>query len=540
MKLGVIFGGNLWRRSSRIRFVWLFFAAAMIMSLPTDPAAGALSATEERGKEIYLTGNSPSGRDITALVGQGLVPTPGSGLPCGTCHGPDGLGRPEGGVVPSNITWGYLTKPYGTVSWDGHLRSTYTPDTLGRAIMLGIDSAGNYLNVSMPRYRIEREDFGDLLAYLKRIETYLDPGLSEERIILGTIVPSTGPLQSLGQAMRAVVEAQLDEINAQGGVYGRKLELEVREADGKTAILEEAKKLGKRAFALVSVLTAGVDDEYAELVEAEGIPTIGPYTVFNRDQDSLQRFSFHLYGGLSIQSRVLVEYAARKLGGQKPRSAVLYLAGPQWAAIAEALQVQALANGWQSPLRIQYASDRMNAGELATRLKDDQVQAVFFFGGPRELLSLAGEAEQSAWAPYLFLSGPLASKEIFELPAIFQDKIFLAYPTVPSDHTQAGVVKFSALQRRRGLTQQHLLAQIGAYSATKILVEGLKRTGRALSREKLIGALEKIYEYETGLTPKLTYGPNRRVGSLGAYVVSVDLEKQAFRAASEWVELKQR
>jgi len=74
-------------------------------------------------------------------------------------------------------------------------------------------------------------------------------------------------------------------------------------------------------------------------------------------------------------------------------------------------------------------------------------------------------------------------------------------------------------------------------SAAKILGEGLKRVGKDLSREKLIQVLEGLYEYPTGLTPAITYGPNRRIGALGAYIVNVDLKEKQFVPASGWINL---
>ena len=47
--------------------------------------------------------------------------------------------------------------------------------------------------------------------------------------------------------------------------------------------------------------------------------------------------------------------------------------------------------------------------------------------------------------------------------------------------------------------------------------------------------LEGLYEYDTGLMPKITFGPNRRIGALGAYVVTIDPEKKLFPATMEWV-----
>jgi len=69
-----------------------------------------------------------------------------------------------------------------------------------------------------------------------------------------------------------------------------------------------------------------------------------------------------------------------------------------------------------------------------------------------------------------------------------------------------------------------------------VLVQGLKESGRRLSRELLIEALEGLYEYSTGLTPPLTFGPNRRVGAHGAYIVAVDLDERRFAGDPVWVE----
>jgi len=55
-----------------------------------------------------------------------------------------------------------------------------------------------------------------------------------------------------------------------------------------------------------------------------------------------------------------------------------------------------------------------------------------------------------------------------------------------------------------------------------------------LSREKLVTALEGLYEYDTGVTPGITFGPNRRVGAMGAYVLSIDPAKREF-ISNGWV-----
>jgi ABC-type branched-subunit amino acid transport system substrate-binding protein len=133
------------------------------------------------------------------------------------------------------------------------------------------------------------------------------------------------------------------------------------------------------------------------------------------------------------------------------------------------------------------------------------------------------------------LPGPNAGTDIFDAPAGFANKLFFSFPTSPADQTAAGISEFRALAEKYKLSHDHLAAQVSAFTAAKILVEGLKRAGRDVSREKLVAALEGLSRFESGLMPAITFGPNRRVGALGAYIVSVDLEKKQLVPVSSWV-----
>lgn len=65
-----------------------------------------LSPQEKRGKQIYAQGTSASGKEILAYLGESSLEVPGSTMACANCHGVDGQGKSEGGIDPSNLTWG--------------------------------------------------------------------------------------------------------------------------------------------------------------------------------------------------------------------------------------------------------------------------------------------------------------------------------------------------------------------------------------------------------------------------------------------------
>jgi ABC-type branched-subunit amino acid transport system substrate-binding protein len=116
----------------------------------------------------------------------------------------------------------------------------------------------------------------------------------------------------------------------------------------------------------------------------------------------------------------------------------------------------------------------------------------------------------------------------------FKDRVFLSFPTVPGDVAPSGLAELRALEEKYKFAPGHTASKLSAFAAAKIFTEGLKRAGRDLTREKLVIALEGLYEYETGVTPSITFGPNRRVGAMGAYVLSIDPAKREF-VSSGWV-----
>jgi ABC-type branched-subunit amino acid transport system substrate-binding protein len=513
---------------------------------PNASAATALTPEERRGKQIYLRGTSASGREITAYLGEPPLEVPASTLTCAGCHGADGQGKPEGGVTPSNITWAALTKPYGVAHASGRKHPPYTERALELAVTRGLDPAGNRLLNVMPRYQMTREDMADLIAYLKRLGMDRDPGLSEASIRIGMLVPARCALAEMGQAIKSVVAAYFEEVNSQGGVYNRKLELKLAETgDTPAATTANVERLIKDegVFALSSAMIAGADREVAALAQNSEVPLVGPFTLYPPTGASVNRQVFYLLSGIDDQARALVTFAAQKFADDKAtataRAAVVYQEGELNAGVAAAVEEEMKKAGWSAPVVLKYARGRFDAPVVVGELSAKQVNTVFLVGGAEEQRAfLAASAAAPNWTPALYLPGALTGRDFLDAAVSFKGKIFLSFPSVPSDIKPAGLENLRALAAKYKLPQGHLAAQVSAYVSAQLLVEGLKRAGRDLSREKLIGALEGLYEYDTGLTPPLTYGPNRRVGAAGAYVVAIDAAKKQYVPASGWIGIK--
>ncbi|HYC88192.1 MAG TPA: c-type cytochrome [Thermoanaerobaculia bacterium] len=415
------------------------------------------------GRQIYVSGKG--GQPIAATMA-GSTELPASMLPCVNCHGADGRGTTEGGVVASNITWDELTKPYRAATPNGRRRPAYNEKTLRRAIAEGIDSAGNPLHAAMPRYAMTDGDFAALAAYLQLLGRESVPGVTETAVRIGTIVPDN----PAGSEMAAVLSACFAEA---GEIHGRRLTLEV---------VQPSALQDNPPFALA----AGITDAAAEeAVERAGIPLVLPVSL-RGDASAENRQRFYLHPGLEDQLRGLLRFSGVK------RAAILAGSG-EMAAVAR----------------------RAAGDEVAIAERADDSTAVVFLDPDAKLASIPVQGT----SPLLFLGNLLPADFFKEAPA-YGSRIRVALTTTPADLT--GIAEYRAFAARHSITGPQIASQLSAYAAAKALVHALKLSGRTLTRDGLRASLESLYEFDTGVTPPLTFGRGRRTAVPRVHVATVD------------------
>jgi ABC-type branched-subunit amino acid transport system substrate-binding protein len=514
----------------------VFFIVIVVLAVSSWTYA-QLTASERRGKQIYLRSASPSGKEITATVGE--LDVPASTLTCSGCHGLRGEGKTEGGVTAGSLTWTNLVKPYGHTHPSGRTHGPFDEKLFTRSLVQGIDPAENKLVVAMPRYQMAPEDVADLIAYLKRIEADRDGGLTETSVNVATILPKQGALAETGAAMKDVLTAYFADVNDKGGIYNRRIELQtVEQGANAAATAANARTLidNGQVFAFVSGLSAGADKELAALAQEAEIPFLGPMTLLPQTGFEANRNVFYLQSGVSEQARTLINFAAGKQELKNSRLAIVHSRNELAVAAAAAIEDQARKLGWSSVTTRTLSGETFNATEIAGALKGKGAEAVFFLSAGGEEAAFISAAAAINWTPHVFLLGAFVARDLVKIvPLTFKDHVFLSFPTVPADVTPAGLAEFRALQTKYKFEPRHTASQLMAFAAAKIFAEALKRAGRDLSRVKLVTTLEGFYEYETGLTPRITFSPNRRVGAMGGYVVSIDPAKREFVTASGWV-----
>lgn len=480
-----------------------------------------LSPNESAGKRLYRDGVSGSGEPIMARVGAAGMLLPATSLPCANCHGADGLGRPEGGVRPPDLSWSRLTSTYGQQQINGRHYPAYTEGTLARAIQEGRDPGNNRLDPAMPRFVLSRNDQRNLTAYLKRLADDRDPGLTPDSLHLGTLLPRKGPLSEEGATVAAVLQGSVARINEAGGIHGRQLRLTILDPGPNHASAEQALEQlieQEQVFALIAPLAPALDLELAARLERAGIPLIGPLSLLGTAQASRQ--IFEPLPGLREQLIALANYATDSLRVLQGPTLITYPDEPSQRLAAQNLGQYLQDHAWQK-VSLQAYDSAQNELPLGSR-------SVFYLGSGGGFSRLAEHLQAAGQVPYLFAASNQVAGDLLQVPSGFSRRVFLAYPFVPSDWTLAGRLALTQLRKHQGLGGQHAVLQVGAFSSMLLFSEGMKQAGRDASREKLISALEGLHDFDTGLTPLISFGPGRRLGLSGAHIVTVDLPDQRF------------
>jgi ABC-type branched-subunit amino acid transport system substrate-binding protein len=493
--------------------------------------AAELTPQEQRGRQIYLEGTSPSGGEIVAVMGESQIEVPAASVPCSSCHGRDGRGRPEGGVSPSDLRWASLTRPYGVTHPSGRAHPPYDERLLKRAIALGLDPAGNPLHVAMPRFRMSLQDMADLTAYLKRLGGEPELGVSDAAVRIGVVLPPAGPLTPLGRAVQAAVEAQCAQWNAQGGIYGRKIEPRFLEPPAEAAARRAAVADfldREQAFAGVAAFLPGADAELTSLFAEKRVPLVGPFTLHPRGE--ADRSIFYLLPGLEAQGRALARFARTLPAGETVRPAIVAPADTDLDATIAGIRE---AGEWRAaPAVLRWPRGAFDPAETARSLAALGADPVFFLGSGPEAVALLRAAGPLGWHPRLLLTAAAADAPLFFAPAAFDGRIFVALPALSGDPPPA----YRQLAAARTLPREHLSAQLTALAAAEVFAEGLRRTGRDLTRDRFIEQLEGLRKLQIGYGPPVSYTPLRRLGANGAYLLKIDLENRTFVPAGGWVE----
>lgn len=154
---------------------------------------------------------------------------------------------------------------------------------------------------------------------------------SGEVIKIGTISPNTGNLAAYGEAVVNSINLAVKEINEEGGVLGKQIELVSYDDKGDSTEGANAfnKLVGEDVCAIIGSVTSGVTAGLAPLADESEIVLLTPTATADTITET-DNYVFRACFKDSFQGSMCAKFAAEELGVKKV--AVLYASGDAYSA----------------------------------------------------------------------------------------------------------------------------------------------------------------------------------------------------------------
>jgi ABC-type branched-subunit amino acid transport system substrate-binding protein len=341
------------------------------------------------------------------------------------------------------------------------------------------------------------------------------PGVTDTEITIGITGPLSGPAAAWGTIPLAS-EAYAKHVNDQGGVHGRKLKIILKD-DGYNPgrALANFNEMKDQVFAVVGTIGTAVLNATKDVVAEAALPLIFPLgnvQVFAKQPKEKVRTVFQAYPDYTDEGEFLIGQAAKlenvkkvAVFGQNDDYGKLGLDGVK-KGLAKLPDVKLVAE-------VFYEVTDRELGTHALKVKESGADAVIFYSTATHAAGLIKEMAKVGYRPKIFSSFTLYDRDtMFRLlgdlwEGAYFDSAQALRGEPAADHYIQIVTKVDPkLKGREGFCVQ------GAADIA-ILVEGLKRAGKNLTRESFLKAMETIKDYtDNGLTAPVSFGPDRHHG----------------------------
>lgn len=508
-------------------FRWFIVATLLLLSgCFTVEATETLSPIESQGRQIYQEGQDGSPDAINSTLALTNTSLPATSFPCVNCHGVDGEGKVEGSLRIPPIKANRL----GATA----MHTVYDDRSLALAISIGKNPNAKTLDVAMPRYIMSQSQMAALVAYLKRLgsEADLDPGLSQDNIQLGSVLPLTGALQATGKMLKTTLDACIAEANQRGPIYGRRLSV-VTVDSGSTDLgaLQAAQRLLEENKTFAFLARYAVEGKFTQTTGKSLVPDLVPITFMPVTNAAVNPATFYILPSYADQARALVDYwlSLPEFAQLKVKPQLAIIVGNHVAdrLTAESIRLQADLQGAKVLNILQWQGDK-SAAKL-TNLLAQKPAAVFFLGDSQEFRVINAAFKQMPQRPVLLSLMAMLGREVLQQHELAFAKVFLA---TPFSFDEAAIKHLANRLALDGVSLQNPGLQSVTCAAVDLLVEGLKRSGRHVSRLKLLTELETLHDFRVDFLPAMRFSPNNKIAVKGAYVLGLDGQGIS---QSEWI-----
>jgi branched-chain amino acid transport system substrate-binding protein len=333
-----------------------------------------------------------------------------------------------------------------------------------------------------------------------------DMGVTGDFITVGGIFDETGPVDATVE--RDTVRSYFNQVNAAGGVKGRKLRLLDCDSafDPSRAHQCSQRLLSQKILGMVGWTSPSGEEPETKFLTGQGVPVIGGLSVPSQFNSPL---AYPTMASLELHGTAMGHHA-KDLNIQAPGVIIVNVnfIAPLQQAMLKALQEEGI-----KPVDIEQVDiTKADYSDVIVKMRAAGAKSILAGLDPFSYARMYQAMErQNFKVPVLGFGLDKKSANDAYGPAIDGSESLIPF----KEAFDPGVANDPDVQEYFGAVQRYFPNQAKAldvyteaqWVAAKVFVEALKRVPGAITRQSLVAALNTLKDFKPGLIPSVTYGP---------------------------------
>lgn len=330
------------------------------------------------------------------------------------------------------------------------------------------------------------------------------PGVSEREVLIGSCSALEGPSHFLGTETVTGAKAYFDLTNDEGGVEGRKLKLLSYDDSYDPAKTETCfnRLLEQRVFALGFFVGTPTALKYLPMAESNKIPLVGLFTGAQTLYTPFHHWIVNVRASYFDETREQVDGLWKTLGYKK--IGVIYPEDPFGTTVLEGVKAALKTYGAEPVATGSYQRQTSQVGGAIDSVRAANPDAVVVVGPANTVAPILKQAHAKGWKPLFLTVSFVGTDDLIQEAGTDAEGMVVTQVVPPYYLTDYKTVALY----RRALAKYYPSAQpnfvsLEGFVDAMVLVEGMKKAGKELTREGLIRAIESLHDEDMGLGAKL-------------------------------------
>lgn len=341
-----------------------------------------------------------------------------------------------------------------------------------------------------------------------------ETGVTDQKILLGQSAAFSGPAAQLGIQLNAGAKAYFDQVNEQGGIFGRKIEI-ITADDKYEADLAAAntKKLieENKVFALFGYVGTPTSNAALPIFSKAKVPFFAPFSGAQSLREPFNREVFNIRAGYFDET----EYLVQKLVNTGLKNIAVFYQNDAYGQAGLA-GVERAAKKMNVTLveRVTVERNSVDVKAAVDKVLPKRPDAIIQISAYSSCAAYIKAMRKSGYLGQFYNVSFVGSQALSDTLGKDGPGVVISQVVPFPWHVPTPIVaEYQKTMKKAGI-KDYNFSSLEGFVAAKVFTEGLRRAGRDLTRDKLLRSLETINpaSFDNGGFD-LTFSPTNHNGS---------------------------